>query len=89
MKKESLFGPLLLIITWYIAYYLNVVNRLFLPAPHEVLFSVGRSITSQIFWIDLGETLWRTFIGFCIASIIGIPIGSDPAPFMINLFLYH
>lgn len=75
MKKESFIGPLGFIILWYLLYYLNVVNRLFLPAPHEVFLSLGISLGTSIFWVDIGETLWRTFIGFSISLLIGVPVG--------------
>jgi len=75
MKKESFIGPVLFIVLWYLLYYLNIINKLFLPSPHEVFYSLGKSLITKLFWLDLGETLWRTFIGFCISLLIGIPIG--------------
>ena len=75
MKKESLIGPVLFIAFWYMLYYLNIINKLFLPPPHGVFISLGKSLTTQLFWVDLSSTLWRTFIGFMISVAFGIPVG--------------
>jgi ABC-type nitrate/sulfonate/bicarbonate transport system permease component len=75
MRKERVIGPILFILLWYLVYYLNIINKLFLPTPHEVFISMGKSIATPIFWFDIGETLWRTFIGFSISLLIGVPIG--------------
>src|SRR6266436_6793943 len=75
MKKEILYGPLVVLLLWYILYWAGVVNPLFLPPPHAVLLElVGLSQTSDI-WKDIGSSLWRIIAGFIIACFVGIPVG--------------
>ena len=35
------------------------------------------------------DNCYFTLGSMCFCQLIGIPMGSDPAPFMANLFLYH
>ena len=45
------------------------------------LFKEGLSYLMDNCFFTFGELIFR--------QVIGIPMGSDPAPFMANLFLYH
>ena len=35
------------------------------------------------------DSCYFTLGGMCFGQLIGIPMGSDPFPFMVNLFLYY
>lgn len=60
----------------------NLVNPIYLPAPHEVAVAMFTAFTTSPVQADapwLHESLWQSiktvFIAFFISSIIGIPLG--------------
>jgi ABC-type nitrate/sulfonate/bicarbonate transport system permease component len=75
MKKELLYGPLGLVIIWYLIFWLRIVNPLFLPPPHAVLVEFCRIIVTLAVWRDIGASLWRILAGFLLAALLGIPVG--------------
>lgn len=75
MKKELLYGPLGVVILWYLIYWSRIVNPLFLPPPHAVLAEFGRMIVTMAVWKDIGASLWRILTGFLLAAVLGIPVG--------------
>src|ERR1051325_1877521 len=75
MRKEVLYGPLAVILLWYILYWAGVVNPLFLPPPHAVLRELVSLAQNSDIWKDIGSSLWRIIAGFTIACVIGIPVG--------------
>jgi len=75
MKKELAYGPLLLIVFWYLICWTRIINPLFLPSPHVVLAELGRLLLTSTMWLDIGWTLGRILAGFLMAAIIGIPFG--------------
>jgi len=75
MRKELLFGPLVIFLLWYALCWIKVINPLFLPMPHVVIAELFRLLTIWDIWMDIGSSLWRIIVGFLIAAVIGIPIG--------------
>ncbi|MGD0539412.1 MAG: ABC transporter permease [Verrucomicrobiota bacterium] len=75
MKKEMLYGPLGVVILWYLIYWLHIVNPLFLPPPHTVLLEFCQMIVSHAVWKDIAASLWRILAGFLLAALLGIPVG--------------
>ncbi|MEK6321993.1 MAG: ABC transporter permease [Acidobacteriota bacterium] len=75
MRKELLYGPLAVILFWYVVYWMGIINPLFLPPPHAVMAEFFRMIVTLQVWKDIGASLWRIIIGFLIAGALGIPIG--------------
>lgn len=75
MRKELLYGPLVVFVLWYGLYWIKIINPLFLPPPHTVIVELFRMFLTLEAWKDIGSSLWRILIGFLIACAIGIPIG--------------
>jgi NitT/TauT family transport system permease protein len=80
MKKFSTYCtylvlPLSLIIVWYIVTQFNAISPIFLPAPQEVVMSFWKSTFHGSLFSDIGHTLYRAFLGFFIAALIGVPLG--------------
>lgn len=75
MKKELLYGPVIILVLWYIVYFTRLVNPLFLPPPHAVMMKLANMLVDTDVWRDVGSSLWRILLGFIIASSIGVPMG--------------
>lgn len=75
VKKELVYGPLAFLLVWYLIYWLNIINPLFLPPPHAVIAEFLRMTTSLNVWKDIGASLWRILVGFLLAAALGIPLG--------------
>lgn len=71
----SLIGPLVFLLVWELVYLLGLVNRLFFPAPLEVLKEIPALIGSGGILNDALATLARTASGFLLGALVGIPIG--------------
>ncbi len=70
MKKEMLYGPLGVVILWYLIYWLHIVNPLFLPPPHTVLVEFCQMIVTLAVWKDIAASLWRILAGFLLAALL-------------------
>lgn len=75
MKKELVYGVFFVVIIWYITYALQIINPLFLPAPHAVISELVRLLLTNAMWQDIGISLLRVFISIILAMVIGIPVG--------------
>jgi NitT/TauT family transport system permease protein len=75
MRKELLYGPLAILLIWYIIFQVKIINPLFLPPPHTVIVEFIRLLFTKEIWADIGSTFYRTVIGFLLAVVIGAPIG--------------
>jgi sulfonate transport system permease protein len=75
MRKEVLYGPVIVLFLWYVLYWTAMVNPLFLPPPHTVLLTLIDLLKAPEVWKDIGSSLWRIIVGFLIASLLGIPVG--------------
>lgn len=60
---------------WSLLSYLEVVNPVFLPTPVEVLSAFAASLVDSAFWVDVGISVFRVFMGFLLACVLGIPLG--------------
>ncbi|MER2107616.1 MAG: ABC transporter permease [Solibacillus sp.] len=67
------FASILLI--WTVLSYLELVNPVFLPTPFDVLTAFVTSLGQGAFWGDVGISVYRVFLGFLLACVIGIPLG--------------
>ncbi len=65
-------GVLLL---WELVCQFGWIETVLLPAPHSVLSTLAGLIASGELVKDAGASLWRVFVGFSIASVIGIVFG--------------
>lgn len=75
MRKELLYGPLVILALWYLLFFVQVINPLFLPPPHTVIAKLFRLLLMTQIWGDIGFTLLRTVVGFVLAVVVGTPIG--------------
>ncbi len=74
-KFYYIFIPVAILIIWTIFSNLKIISPLFLPTPKLVFLEVTNLFFSGIIFLDILSTLYRTFLGFTIACLIGIPIG--------------
>lgn len=75
MRKELFYGPLVILVLWYLLFLAQVINPLFLPPPHIVASELFRLLFTKQIWGDVGSTFLRTVVGFLLAVVIGTPIG--------------
>jgi ABC-type nitrate/sulfonate/bicarbonate transport system permease component len=77
MKRsvELVFGPLLLLLIWWIAYKAQLVNKDLLPSPFDTLRDTATNIGTGRMTNDFFRTLVRVGYSVAIAVIAGVPIG--------------
>ena len=73
--REVLLGPITLIILWGLVSVGNFVNTTLFPSPWVVFSRLLSLVTSIEFLSDIAITLNRMFLGFSLASFIGILMG--------------
>jgi len=74
-KRYYFIIPLLIIFFWFIVTTFEMISPLFLPTPQDVFFKMIDLFSQGDIYLDIFYTLYRTFFGFIIACLIGIPIG--------------
>lgn len=75
---------ILLLVMWEILSLLNVVQPTFLPSPEIVLQTFFHLITTGDYWGDIWISIYRVFMGFLLAAIIGVPLGILAGTFKIT-----
>ncbi len=78
MKNKKLYYiivPLIILAVWAIFSNLKIISPLFLPTPQAVFLELINLFASGVILPDIFYTLYRAFLGFIIACLIGIPIG--------------
>lgn len=79
------FASFMLIVgVWSLLSYLQLVNPVFLPAPHLVLAEFFRQLGTGAYWEHIGISLFRVSAGFVLACLIGIPIGIFAGTFRVG-----
>jgi ABC-type nitrate/sulfonate/bicarbonate transport system permease component len=63
------------LLLWDFASRLKWLEPSILPPPLEVLKTLGRLIITRELFTDAGISLWRVFVGFTIACVVGISLG--------------
>lgn len=77
-QAELLFqigAVLFLLAVWYGFAAGKTINPFLLPHPERVFSRLGKDLANFRIFQDVGVTLWRSFAGFVIAVVLGIPIG--------------
>lgn len=78
-KKWYLIGVcitfLFLFLFWGGFSFIHIVDEVFLPTPSAVVVSLFQSFGSPEFWGHIGISVYRVFMGFLLACLIGIPLG--------------
>jgi ABC-type nitrate/sulfonate/bicarbonate transport system permease component len=72
---ELLFGPLLLILIWWVAYKAQLVNKDLLPSPFDTLRDTAENIGAGRMTTDFTRTLARVGYSVAIAVVLGVPGG--------------
>lgn len=68
-------APIIILLAWAIFANLKLISPLFLPTPQAVFLETISLFASGVIVLDILFTLYRTFLGFSIACLIGIPLG--------------
>lgn len=69
---EHMWLPALAVLVWYGLTSRELVSRMFLPPPQEVLQALWSSLTSGNLGRDVLTTLWRMLLGWLAASVCGL-----------------
>lgn len=64
-----------LLIAWEVLAHSGLLTAFMLPPIEAVLAQIWRDIASGDLFVNLGLTLYRTFVGFLIAAVGGIALG--------------
>lgn len=73
--KLSIFGPIIVLALWWIVTEFNFVGPIILPRLDDTLGRFFYLLISAKVFPDLWATLYRTILGFGIASFFGIIAG--------------
>lgn len=66
--------PLLLVLFWFVLNHYNLVGTIYLPDLFLTLSAVKIFFMTDGF-LHIWYTLWRTFLGFFLAGVLGVPCG--------------
>lgn len=75
MKRLGLLGTAILLLAWTLVTATGLVRPLFLPSPLAVFERLAELARSGEILRDLGQTLWRTLVGFLLGTIVGVAVG--------------
>jgi NitT/TauT family transport system permease protein len=64
-----------LMLFWFVLSFWQVVERTFLPTPLQVAVTFFQMILTSEFWSHIGISVYRVFMGFLLACLLGIPLG--------------
>ncbi len=73
---EPVVVPAAVALAWYVVTGNDLVSRLFLPAPQDVVRSLIDLASDGVLYPTVGATLWRMMAGWCVASLLGIGLGA-------------
>ncbi len=65
----------LLLGVWSLLSYMELVNPVFLPKPHDVLIKLVLNLGSPAYWEHIGISVFRVTGGFLLACVVAIPLG--------------
>jgi ABC-type nitrate/sulfonate/bicarbonate transport system permease component len=68
-------APGLLLLIWELLARTGTISEFMLPAPSNVLARIADDITSGDVFINIGLTLYRSFLGFALAGLGGVALG--------------
>lgn len=64
-----------IMLVWFVLSMLELVERTFLPTPIQVAETFVQLILTPEFWNHIGISVYRVFMGFFLACLLGIPLG--------------
>lgn len=68
-------GPVFVLLLWYIANKLSLVDTLYLPEISRTFYHLVQDLSSQVWLLSILSTLVRTLSGFLVGSLLAIPAG--------------
>lgn len=78
MRRETflpLVGVVALILVWYVAVWVRLVDPVLLPTPEATLAALMKGMVGGKLGFDFWRTVERTAYAIAIAAVIAIPIG--------------
>ena len=70
------FGSIvMLLLAWEALASSGVFTPFLLPKFSVVLMRIAADMSTGVWFVNIGETLWRALLGFAAAAVIGIPLG--------------
>lgn len=63
------------LVTWEITAHLNITSSFLLPAFSDILLRLFRELAGSDMPLAVGYTIARALTGFCLAAVVGIPLG--------------
>lgn len=64
-----------LILVWWLTKVLIFPDSIFLPSPEETFYTLFQLIANGALMADFVSTMKKFIIGYCIAILVGVPIG--------------
>ncbi|WP_010632140.1 ABC transporter permease [Sporolactobacillus vineae] len=65
----------LILLIWDLVCRLSLIQSIFLPSPEFVFTTFIQLISTGSYWNDIGISIYRVFMGFLLAAVIGVPLG--------------
>lgn len=65
-----------LLLGWKFAADARVINPLWFPGPERSLVTLWSWLVSGELWDPLGRTVWRMFVGWFAATLVGVGVGA-------------
>ncbi|MGO1434529.1 MAG: ABC transporter permease [Canibacter sp.] len=65
-----------LIVLWWAITAFTGIEELFLPTPASVVESLTSQAESGELWTDIGVSVYRILVGFVLATVMAVPIGT-------------
>lgn len=73
--KKVLIVPSILILSWYLLSVARISNSIYFPDFFKVFMELAELVGAKSLYNDLLYTLFRTYIGFGLAALLGTWIG--------------
>jgi len=73
--NKAIITLLVIFAIWSIISLFQFLKPVFLPSPMEIVLSFMQLVKSQLFYKHIFYSLWRAFVSFIFASILGVSIG--------------
>lgn len=68
-------GVMTFLALWETVSRLHLINPTFLPPPTEIAPAVWSIVSTGVFLVPLGQTLWMLLIGYTTACVLGVLLG--------------
>lgn len=66
----------LLLLVWTVVSATELADPMFLPGPDSVLGALAEQAANGELWADIGVSSFRILMGFAIATVMAVPIGT-------------